>query len=265
MIGVGTLLLVLWIGLLVTRVATVALRTTGMSHEAARFQARSAFFGVGFTTAESEDIVNHPARRQIVLTLMLFSSAGVVTTLASLLLSFAGASGVREPVMRLGALAVGLIILSLIAGNAWFDRRLSRGIERVLGRFTELDVRDYVRVLRIQDRYSIGEILIDDNHDWLGGRTIRDLDLSAEGVVILGVIRSNGQYLGAPIGATFLEPGDTIVVYGRTSVLDELDDRVAGPSGDRAHRFATVEHEAIVESQTASDPVLTNNPGGTSA
>ena len=111
MIGVASLLIVLVLALLITRVATVALRTTGLSHEAARFQARSAFSGVGFTTAESEDIVNHPARRRIVLGLMLLSSAGVVTTLGSLLLSFAGTSGYRQGAIRVAALVVGLLAL----------------------------------------------------------------------------------------------------------------------------------------------------------
>jgi hypothetical protein len=68
--------------MVITRVATVALRTTALSYAAAQFQARSAFSGVGFTTTESEDIVSHPARRRVVLGLMTLSSAGVVTTLA---------------------------------------------------------------------------------------------------------------------------------------------------------------------------------------
>jgi Trk K+ transport system NAD-binding subunit len=48
-----SVLVVLLVSLLVARVGTVALTLTGMSREAARFQARSAFFGVGFTTGEA--------------------------------------------------------------------------------------------------------------------------------------------------------------------------------------------------------------------
>ena len=43
-----------------TRIATVALQLTGLSKANARFQARSAFTGVGYTTSEAEDTVNHP-------------------------------------------------------------------------------------------------------------------------------------------------------------------------------------------------------------
>ncbi|WP_419193904.1 hypothetical protein [Novipirellula herctigrandis] len=42
-----------------------------MSKDLAQFQTLSAFTGAGFTTNESEDIVNHPLRRRIMMYLML--------------------------------------------------------------------------------------------------------------------------------------------------------------------------------------------------
>lgn len=235
MIGVATLLVVLLLVLLTTRVATVALRTTGLSHEAARFQARSAFSGVGFTTTESEDIVNHPARRRIVLTLMLLSSAGVVTSLASLLLSFANTSGFRQPASRLAVLVAGLIGLWIVASSKWVDHRLSRLIERFLQRWTDMDVADYVRLLHICDQYAIAQIGVDPG-DWLAGRQVGDLDV--EGLVVLGIHQGDGGYAGAPTGTAMLQPDDTVVVYGRTTALDELHQRRAGTAGDLAHKRA---------------------------
>jgi hypothetical protein len=73
---------------LVTRMAAMALALTGMSGEAARFQARSAFTGVGFTTREAEEIVWHPVRRRIVMLLMLLGNLGVGAVVATLMLSF---------------------------------------------------------------------------------------------------------------------------------------------------------------------------------
>ena len=61
MIPIITFLIVVILSVLVTRVATIALVHTGLSREAAQFQARSAFTGVGYTTTESERIVKHPA------------------------------------------------------------------------------------------------------------------------------------------------------------------------------------------------------------
>lgn len=77
MISIVTLLIVLTLSILLTRIATVALTHTGLSRESAKFQARSAFTGVGFTTSESEKVVNHPIRRRILLMLMLLGNAGI--------------------------------------------------------------------------------------------------------------------------------------------------------------------------------------------
>src|ERR671932_1767602 len=76
--------------LLITRVGAVALMLTGMSRESSRFQARSAFFGVGFTTAEAEAVVTHPVRRRIIAWLILLGNAGVISVLGTLIISFGG-------------------------------------------------------------------------------------------------------------------------------------------------------------------------------
>jgi Trk-type K+ transport system membrane component len=59
-----SLLVVMTVLLFVVRVAAVALRLTGLVESVARFQALSAISGAGFTTRESESIVNYPVRRQ---------------------------------------------------------------------------------------------------------------------------------------------------------------------------------------------------------
>jgi hypothetical protein len=87
-----TAIVVVLISMLINRVAAIALSLTGMSHEEARFQARAAMSGVGLTTRTPEDIVAHPVRRRIVFTLMIVGSAGLVTAVASLVLSFRGGS-----------------------------------------------------------------------------------------------------------------------------------------------------------------------------
>jgi hypothetical protein len=77
MAGIITVILILVFSILITRVASIALTHTGLSRESARFQARSAFTGVGFTTSESEKVVNHPVRRRILLLLKRYSNVDV--------------------------------------------------------------------------------------------------------------------------------------------------------------------------------------------
>jgi hypothetical protein len=100
-VGIIAFLTVLCLSLIVTRIATIALTYTGLSRQAAAFQARSAFTGTGFTTSEAEKVVDHPVRRRIIMTLMVARSAGLVTILISLILSFGG-SGEFSRLARLG-------------------------------------------------------------------------------------------------------------------------------------------------------------------
>lgn len=88
MIAIIFLLPIITVSVLVTRLASIALTHTGLSHESARFQARSAFTRLGFTTSESERVVSHPVRRRVVMLLMLLGNAGIVTAMSSLILAF---------------------------------------------------------------------------------------------------------------------------------------------------------------------------------
>ena len=233
MIAIVSLLAVITVSIVITRVATVMLTATGLSRDIARFQARSAFSGAGFTTNESESVVNHPVRRRIVLQLMLLGAAGVVTSLTSLLLSFTDATG-GQTARRIVVLLAGLVALRLLAGSRVVDRALTRVTEWALRRYTRLNVRDYDKLLHISDEFTVAEIEPEDG-DWLIGRRLEELRLRDEGLVVLGIYRRDGSYLGVPAGPTAVEPGDRLVVYGEDDVVHELAARPGGAAGDRAH------------------------------
>ena len=232
---------VLLVALVIHRVATVALTITGMSHEAARFQARSAISGVGFTTSEAEQVAAHPVRRRIVMGLMLVGSAGVVGAVASVMLSFTGARS-GQALDRALILLAGLLVLWLLIRSAWVDRQMSRLIRRALGRVSDLEARDYAGLLDLGGEFAVMELAVR-AEDWLAEHTLAGLRLRDEGVVVLGVQRA-GEYLGAPAGDTIIRPGDILVIYGREHRLCELDHRGRGPGGDVAHEEAAAEHDA---------------------
>lgn len=62
MIAAITLFLIITLSALITRIAAIALAHTGLSTQSARFQARSAYTGTGYSTSESEKIMNHPVQ-----------------------------------------------------------------------------------------------------------------------------------------------------------------------------------------------------------
>lgn len=240
MIAVASVLVVALVSLLITRVATVALTLTGLSREVARFQARSALSGVGFTTSEAESMVTHPVRRRVVLSLMLLGSAGLVTAVATLMLSFAGTDQ-GQAVTRLAVLIPALAAVYLISLSRWVDARLSRMIARLLVRWTDIDARDYAALLHIGGDYSVFELPIAAD-GWLAGRTVRELDLRAEGAVLLGVTPRSGVFVGAPRWDYVLRGGDVAIVYGERALTARLSRRPAGPEGDLDHQSAVDGH-----------------------
>lgn len=250
MIAVLTVLVIVTLSLLVTRVATTALTLTGLSRESARFQARSALTTTGFTTVESERIVRHPLRRRVIMTLMLMGQAGIVTVIASLALSFATTGGFGDATLRLAILLVGLSVLYWLARSQRFDRLLQPLIRRLLRRLTDLDVRDYASLLHIHGDFGVSELAVREG-DWLAGRLLEEVRPADEGLLILGVQRDATTYLGAPTGATRVRAGDTLIVYGPTRRLSELDRRTDGAGGDAAHVRAM--REALRERSRSGD------------
>ena len=248
MVALISFLFVVALSLLLERIAAVALTLTGLSRDSARFQARSALTGTGFTTGEAEQVVRHPVRRRIVGLLMYVQSLGIVTGVSSLILSFAGAGVTAQGGERALLLVAGLAVLWVLAASPWVDRHLSALIARALRRWTHIDVRDYTALLRLTGGYTVLEMHVHPG-SWMAGRRLGELDLPEEGVVVLGIQRADGGFVGAPRGHSAIHPREPLILYGRADRLEELDRRRAGVGGDRAHREAVRERRHLLAEQ----------------
>ena len=246
MIALISLLVVITISITVVRIGAVALEMTGLSKDLAVFQAQSAFSGVGFTTSESESVVGHPARRRIIRVLMLTGNAGIASAVASVVLTFYKGSG-QDLALRLGLVIAGLTVLWMLSASRLLDRCMTRVIRACLKRWIRLEVRDYSRLLEMDKGYTVSEIDVGPD-DWLSNRNISELGLPREGVLVLGVRRANGNYIGAPYGDTHILPGDVLTCYGPEKVLKDLSKRLRGPKGDAIHA-ATVEGQEQVRNK----------------
>ena len=251
---VFTVLLVLAMSLVVVRFATVALILTGTSRDLAQFQALSAFTRCGFSTRESEDIVNHPVRRQIIMLLMLLGNAGVVIAIASVLSLFVGTE--EESVnfwLRLFVLLAGTAVLWIVASSALVERIMRQSHVWALKRWTHLDVRDYTGLLRVATDYTVSELRVR-HGDWLEGRSLAELELPREGIIVLGIERDAGSYVGTPRGDTTVATGDSLILYGRQDSLLDLDTRRAGMLGNMHHVMAVTRQIDVEEQQEDLDP-----------
>jgi hypothetical protein len=241
-VGIIAFLTVLGLSLFITRLATIALTYTGLSWEAARFQARSAFTGTGFTTSEAERVVDHPVRRRIIMLLMIARSAGLVSIVISLILSFGGSQSDISRLYRLLWVIGGIAALLAVANNDFINRILSRMIKWALRKWTTLDVHDYTNLLKLSGEYMVTEIQVRGG-EWLVGKKLRECRLPEEGMIVLGIHRDGGNYVGVPRGETEIYRNDKLVIYGRSKTLQELEQRRADRSGDQAHDISVREQE----------------------
>lgn len=248
MIAVISLLITLSLSLLVTRIGAMALMLTGMSRESARFEARSSFTGVGFTTQESESVVTHPVRRRIVMLMMLLGNAGIAAVVATLMLSVLSTSQSERGWSYVLMLLAGLLLLVYLARSRPVERQLNRVIAWGLQRWANLAVRDHVAILQLEKGYAVSELAVEPQ-DWLAGKTLLELKLPNEGVLVLGLRREDGVYLGTPTADMEIHSDDTLVIYGPIDRIEELDQRRKGRSGEVAHREAIQEQEEVIEEQ----------------
>ncbi len=252
MLALISLTAILIISNLVTRIATVALTLTGISEDIAKFQALSAITGAGFTTSESEDIINHPLRRQIIAITIRLGGIGFLTTIASLLLTFVNTASDQERIIRLVILGVLLVILGLLSQSVWLDNFLKKIITYFLQRWSGWQIYDYAGMLNLTRGYLVDSVPVKQN-SWVAGKTLAQAQLQQEGVLVLGIYRADGSYLGAPKGRTVINAEDTLIAYGKSEVLQEIEDRIVGNLGDVEHRDAVSEHLLREDEEASKD------------
>ncbi len=249
-----SVLLVMTLGLLITRVASAALVWTGLSKDLARFQARSAFTGCGFTTTEAESIVNHPVRRRIVMSLMLLGNVGIVGAVVSMVPVVSQQQGktVLDFFSAVALLALGIAALYAVSRSKTVDQLIGSATRWALNRFTAVEVQDYHSLLHFSDGFSVTEVEVPEEH-WMAGKNLVQMQLTKEGVQVLGIMRRSGSYIGTPTAATFVRAGDTVVVYGRGPQLEYLCQRKAGPPGDAEHRWCVEGQAELLSTQSTAD------------
>ena len=215
-----SLLAILTISVLIIRIAAVALRHTGLPDEVARFQARSAFTGAGFTTSESEEAVNYPIRRRIISLLMVVGNLGLVSVIATVIVSFVNTENTADAILSQLLWLAGMVVLFwLVALNPYSDRVMCRGIAWALQRTGWLEQGGHTTLLQVTDHDSVGQHRVADNPS-LAGRRLAALAADVPGLTPLAVHRRDGRYEpgdGRSDDSPPLEPGDVVILYGPDS------------------------------------------------
>lgn len=221
------------VSLVIVRIGAIALMMTGLSRDVADFQSVSCFFGVGFTTNEAEMIVSHPVRRRIAIHLIIAGNIGLTGALGTLIVTFMSPDPDWFEVVirdRLGvadhwqfwlkvlSILMGILLILLVFRVRLIKHVIEAAIKSTLSRSGVVRAMDYETLLRARDGYCVSEYEIDPRHP-LVGRTLEGVGLGHRGVLVLGIFRSDGSYVGAPDRTTRIHAGDVLTVYGKEAAI----------------------------------------------
>lgn len=218
--------IVSWI---IVQSGATALMMTGLSRGVAEFQAISCFFGVGFTTHEAEQIVNHPVRRRIASHLIVVGNIGLTSALGTLIVTFVDA----EPDLldrwfhiddalsfpaRLTITVSGLAVIVGVFRLGIVKRPLEWIIKWTLERVHAVEAVDYDTVLRSSEGYTVAQVEVEEGA-WYVGQTLAQAMLGTKGVLILSISRDDEEEIGTPHPTTDIRIGDVLTVYGHEDAI----------------------------------------------
>jgi hypothetical protein len=217
--SVVLLIIFICISYLIVRIGAIALEMTGMERSRARFQALSAFSGTGFTTREAESVVNHPRRRKIVTYLMIMGNAGIVSVIATLILSLRE-SGVFRPSLNLVIIIVAIFVLYRIASNREFAQNLTNKIRKTLRKKLHFEKIQIEELLQQPDGYGVATIIIEKKSKVTGSTLIKS-GFRERDVVVLSIERDE-EIIHIPDAKTRILAGDRLICYGKLDNLKRL-------------------------------------------
>ena len=216
--SVVLLIVFICVSYLIVRAGGIALEMTGMERSRARFQALSAFSGTGFTTKEAELVVNHPRRRKIVSYLMILGNAGIVSVIATFVLSLRQ-SGFR-PSLNLAIIAASLFILYRVASHQKFGKKLTSKIRETLKQKLHFEKVHIEELLHQSDGYGIASVLIE-KRSKIAGLSLAESRFKERDLMVLSIERDE-EVIPVPKAQNKIQVGDRLICYGKLENLRGL-------------------------------------------
>ena len=217
----SVILLIVFISVsyLIVRIGAIALELTGMERAKARFQALSAFTGTGFPTREAEAVINHPRRRKIVTYLMILGNAGIVTVIATFVVSLRP-TGIFRPSLNIAIIAASLLILYRITLHQEFAKKLSNKIREALRKKLHFEKVHIEEILQQSEGYGVASVLIE-KESKIAGLTLGQSNLREGDLIALSIERDE-EVIPVPKTQRKIQVGDRLIVYGKMANLKGL-------------------------------------------
>ena len=207
------IILIYWV---ITELFTIFFRFTGLPDEKARFQVISLLTGCGFTTRESESILNSRPRRRLARITMLFGYVFNITIVSAFINVFlslkAGQVGnyLLAVLIPIGAVTIIFILIRFPIVRARADRLLERFADRLLGG----EAGNSVMLLDYIGEDTIALVTLKTIPEEYREVPLSETGLKADTGILVMLVEPPG-HKAAPAGAdTVFRVGDKLTVFG---------------------------------------------------
>ncbi|WP_108671965.1 TrkA C-terminal domain-containing protein [Peribacillus acanthi] len=192
---------------------------TGLDSKVARFQVISMLTGTGFTTEESNSIIDHPVRRKIGTFLILFGAFSLAVIISSISNMLANNLRILELTFSISVLLV-LVILSRIPRiKEHFTAKLHTEMEE------HYDIWEHPikEVLFLDEDDLITEVIITEDSPLIGQKP-RDILKKEEDINLLFVKRGKIK-IRKDLETEILQEGDQLFLYGNQKEIEKKFER----------------------------------------
>lgn len=190
-------------------------RFTGLPEEKARFQVISLLTGCGFTTRESELLLNSKSRRRLARVTMLFGyvfNLTIVSMLVNVFLSmklseFKNVFSIVIPILAASVIVIFMRVPKLRA----FGDRL---IERLANRITHRGTTNSVLLMDYLGEDSIAQVKLVEVPETFRNKRLSDTGLRQEHNIMVMLVESGGNKAIPAKASTVFQNGDKLTVFG---------------------------------------------------
>lgn len=196
---------------------TLLFVNTGLAYDKARFQVISMLTSVGYTTRESEHILNHKRRRKIASWVMILGYVGNVT-FVSFLITLIVSGKIPETIIII--IGIGAIIIFSMKNNKIINF-IDKGIYFIIKRkiFGGMYVR--YKTLFEGKEYCIYTIIMEKNN-FLIGKTLMESRLMRDYEIQVLMVERKGHQINCPKPTYVFQDGDEITIYGRLKNIQNI-------------------------------------------
>ena len=264
-LAVSLILAVVSVYMFVIEVFSVAFKLTGLSTNKIRFQVASLFTGTGFTTAESELIVNDKRRRKIALacayTGHIFSVAimGLIINVFFSIGQWVGSEHTKpnftDWYFYVFYVSAGLFLLMLIIKIPPVNKRFQRMLESIAINSSKRHRNtNIITVLDMYGKHAIAEVILNRIPEYAKDKSLFEMGLSQSYSLNLLSIKRGKRIIDVTKDTMFAK-GDTLILYGlindiKDAFINSLQDNKDEIVIDRTNEISIVNNygsNALVE------------------